>query len=358
MNKILHGNCLEVLKTLEDESVDCCVTSPPYWGLRDYGDPGQEWPAVEYSPMAGIPAISIPPSTDPLGLENSPEAYIAHLVAIFREVRRVLKKEGTLWLNIGDSYSSGGHGGHAKGANFHGHGERSGDRVPRKTPGLKPKNLVGVPWRLALALQADGWYLRQDIIWHKPNPMPESVKDRCTKAHEYIFLLSKSPRYHFDQAEIKEPGVTPKHHSCNSFDRENAKNSDLNNPNQQYSSHRPRHPIGGKKYGNNDDDLHRTKSGNEYISTGMRNKRSVWSVTTKPFKEAHYAVFPPDLVEPCILAGCPHGGIVLDPFIGAGTTALVALCNGRKFIGIELMEKNIEIANKRLTSEIPLFYQG
>ena len=262
---ILHGDCLEKLKTLADSSVDCVVTSPPYWGLRDYGVPGQ------------------------LGLEATPEEYVARMVEVFREVRRVLKPEGTLWLNLGDSYG-------------------------------KVKQLVGIPWRVAFALQADGWYLRQDIIWHKPNPMPESVRDRCTKAHEYIFLLSKSPKYFFDVDAIREPCVSD-------------------------------HPAGNKvrmgsrgRIGREGWALDDSRS----IPADGRNKRSVWTVTPKPFKGAHFATFPPDLVEPCILAGCPAGGVVLDPFFGAGTTGIVAQRHERKWIGIELNAEYVAIAQSRL----------
>jgi len=265
---ILTGDCLEVLRTMADNSVDCCVTSPPYWGLRDYGVEGQ------------------------LGLESTPEEYVSRMVGVFREVRRVLKPQGTLWLNLGDSYGKG-------------------------------KQLVGIPWRVAFALQADGWCLRQDIIWHKPNAMPSSVTDRCTSSHEYIFLLSKSPRYYFDADAIKEDAVST-------------------------------HPGGGKfkqahrlSFQNADG----TPRGNDVSWNGVggkRNRRSVWTVATKGFKSAHVATFPTDLIEPCILAGCPSDGVVLDPFFGAGTTGLVAQNHGRKWIGIELKPEYIAIAQKRI----------
>ncbi len=299
-NHIYLGDCLEVLNGFPDESVNCCVTSPPYWGLRDYGVDGQA------------------------GLEKTPEEYVQRMVEIFREVRRVLKSDGTLWLNLGDSYS-GGRGNNPNGKQGTNKGtcfdpENSG-YVP---PGLKPKDLVGIPWMTAFALRADGWYLRQDIIWHKPNPMPESVRDRCTKAHEYIFLLSKSERYYFDADAIKEQQVTG----------EGAK----------YYGTRSKHGYNAASGGQRD------KSGS-YGDGKTRNKRSVWTVATRPYKGAHFATFPPDLIEPCILAGCPQGGVVLDPFMGAGTTGLVAYKNKRDYIGIELNPEYREMAIRRIQKE-------
>lgn len=299
---IHHGDCLEVLKTLQECSVNCCVTSPPYWGLRDYGVDGQ------------------------LGLEKTQEEYVARMVDVFREVRRVLRDDGTLWLNLGDSYASHNSSGpQGKG------GQRSGRRFTASTsikmgPGLKPKDLVGIPWRVAFALQADGWYLRQDIIWHKPNPMPESVRDRCTKAHEYIFLLSKSSKYYFDCDAIKEPAVSngPRGGSL------------YNNTGREVAC------------GNDRDGRDRSKEIRRQDYSNGRNRRSVWTVATRPFKGAHFATFPQDLIEPCILAGCPEGGTVLDPFLGAGTTAVVAEKHGRKWIGCELNPEYIAIADKRI----------
>ncbi len=305
LSEIIHGNCLEVLKRFDENSIDCCVTSPPYWGLRDYGVDGQ------------------------LGLESTPDEYVQKLVDVFREVKRILKDEGTLWLNLGDSYT---------GSNYAGiednkaAGKGSKKTVVKERPnkvvkGLKPKDLVGIPWRVAFALQADGWYLRSDIIWYKPNPMPESVRDRPTKAHEYIFLLAKSRKYYFDNDAIREdPKPT----------------SGVINGAPLMGKHR--RVEGGRK-----------TQRREYKEIKGANKRSVWIVSTKPFSEAHFATFPPDLIEPCILAGCPSGGIVLDPFFGAGTTGLVAMRNGRQYIGVELNEEYIEIAEKRLQAEQPLF---
>lgn len=284
-----------MLATLPTESVDCVVTSPPYWGLRDYGVPGQ------------------------LGLEKTPEEYIGHMRMIFEQVRRVLKKEGTLWLNLGDSYArNGGSQGGGNRESLHMDGKQK--RMMKVPPGagLKEKDLCGIPWRVALALQSDGWYLRQDIIWHKPNPMPESVRDRCTKAHEYIFLLTKSTRYHFDIDAIKEPAKF-------AGMRRDQKKGEFKAKGEPLPGQLPFRAI-----------------------RDVRNRRSVWTVTTKPFKGAHFATFPPDLIEPCILAGCPKDGVVLDPFFGAGTVGLVAKKHGRKWIGIELNPEYAAMAEKRI----------
>lgn len=312
---ILIGDVREQLKQLADQSVNCVVTSPPYWGLRDYGNDGQ------------------------IGLEQTPEQYIEQMVLVFREVWRVLKNDGTLWLNLGDSYASFRDG---KATPDTTRGDSKGTLVPKGSAAnrmansfagssIKHKDLVGIPWRVAFSLQQDGWYLRQDIIWHKPNPMPESVMDRCTKAHEYIFLLTKSSKYYFDNEVIKEPSAQ------------------LGKTNIRF---------GGNKYGDSDDPKHATKSGNTYIDSGKRNKRSVWTVTTRPFKGAHFATFPPQLIEPCILAGCPEGGTVLDPFFGAGTTGLVAQRHNRKWIGCELNPEYAAIAQARIESESTLFTIG
>jgi len=311
LTSLLHGDCLAVLKELPSDSVNCCVTSPPYWGLRDYGHAGQ------------------------IGQEPTPEAFIENLVTVFRQVRRVLRDDGTLWLNLGDSYAGSGKGRNADGSHQEGgkqgtsRGTIEGKLVKMSAPDCKPKDLIGIPWRVAFALQADGWYLRQDIIWHKPNPMPESVTDRCTKAHEYIFLLSKSAKYYFDYEAIKEPGVVPAG---------------------------TRRTIGKEKICgiNRAGAVGRKSSGNEaqgfMLVSGKRNKRSVWTVTTKPFKEAHFATFPPDLIEPCILAGAPEGGTVLDPFMGSGTTGVVSVQFKRSFIGIDLNPKYLEMARSRINN--------
>jgi DNA modification methylase len=300
---IIQGDVRTTLAQIADDSVNCVVTSPPYWGLRDYGHDGQ------------------------IGLEQTPDEYVAEMVAVFREVRCVLKDDGVLWLNLGDSYSEMRD---SKAVPDTLRGENTGTAVSTaanrnpahlRAAGLKHKDLVGIPWRVAFALQADGWWLRQDIIWHKPNPMPESVTDRCTKAHEYLFLLTKSAKYHFDSEAIKEPSAN------------------LGKTNIRF---------GGNKYGDSKDPKHATKSGNEYIDSGTRNRRSVWTIPTKPFKGAHFAVMPEALVEPCILAGCPEGGTVLDPFFGSGTVGVVAQRLGRQWIGCELNNEYIEIAKARI----------
>ena len=301
---IIIGNSLEKLKELPSEHVQCIVTSPPYWGLRDYN--GEE---------------------KQLGLEDTPEEFVDNLVKVFREIKRVLRDDGTAWLNLGDSYSSGGR---TTTTNQSLRGDKDyGVTRPKPSEGIKPKDLIGIPWRVAFALQADGWYLRQDIIWHKPNPMPESVRDRCTKAHEYIFLLSKNAKYYFDNEAIKEDAV--------------AKDRAAGNKVPQKGTDQP---------------FSETKQGlikAQQKKYQKRNKRSVWTVTTKPFKGAHFATFPMDLIEPCVLAGCPEGGIVLDPFGGSGTTAQVANSHNRDAVLIELNEEYIEIAKERIAPDGDLF---
>jgi DNA modification methylase len=391
-HRIIQGDCIEGLRTLPDASVHCCVTSPPYWGLRDYGHDGQ------------------------IGLEATPEAYVARMVDVFREVRRVLRDDGTCWVNLGDSYNAGRDGGHPGGKKqwkpeqikYQG---RSGANVF----GLKPKDLVGIPWRVAFALQADGWWLRQDIIWHKPNPMPESVRDRCTKAHEYVFLLTKSERYYYDADAVREPlKAGGDHDRPRRFDSfgQTSKGSDVRFRADGVT------PV-------------RDKGHVMQSNPAGRNRRSVWTVTTKPYSGAHFAVMPPDLVEPCIKAGCPEQccpvcgagyeritakqkrfesgsgrsgnaiegkqdlsasdtnstpdirmgpvvsvqtlgwapacdcaasgtmpGTVLDPFAGSGTTLAVAAEMGRSGIGCELNPEYIELANQRIAkskAKMPLF---
>ena len=296
------GDCIESLKKMDDESIDCCVTSPPYWGLRDYGADGQ------------------------LGLEKTPEEYVSNMVAVFQEVRRVLKEDGTLWLNLGDSYTATTRGGSSikfegRDKTAHMFGNREID-----CGSLKPKDLVGIPWRVAFALQADGWYLRQDIIWHKPNPMPESVRDRCTKAHEYIFLLAKAPRYYFDSEAIKEPATyAGKVVSLGekSLSKGQAKGASVN-------------PSGNAL-------------ADSVVVKETRNRRSVWKVTTRPYKGAHFAVYPPELIRPCVKAGCRPGGTVLDPFGGSGTTAQVAIEEGRKAVLCELNPEYAALIEKRIS---------
>lgn len=346
---IHNGDCLEILPTLPAESVQTCITSPPYFGLRDYGCEGQ------------------------IGLEPTPDEFVAALVAVFREVRRVLRDDGTLWLNLGDSYA-GARSGPDTGSTLEGtrHNQnaakdakramiashrRDDAPVPRSdlaVPGLPAKNLIGIPWRVAFALQADGWYLRQDIIWAKPNPMPESVRDRCTKSHEYMFLLSKSPRYYFDAEAIAEPANLTGKGFANGF--------------------RGGSYVGGESFDNTQGSK-RKRSGNIERKPGTargcpagtgsnvcgsvpwegdtRNKRSVWTVATKPFKEAHFATYPPELIEPCVLAGSRLGDLVLDPFMGAGTTAVVAQRLARRWVGCELNPEYARIAEARIRSVQP-----
>jgi len=305
MIEIYEGDCRQILSNLAEQSINCCVTSPPYFGLRDYGN------------------------DDQIGLEQTPDEFVEALVGVFREVKRVLRDDGTVWLNLGDSYY-----------NYRpGKGQALAKQTVSKTSqdlpqecarrgnkleGLKEKDLIGIPWRVAFALQSDGWYLRQDIIWSKPNPMPESVKDRCTKSHEYIFLLSKSPRYYFNNDVIKEQAQ-----DWGERDRTNGK---YHNDGSGLSPH----------------------SGLEK-SYDTKNKRSVWTVSPKPFSEAHFAVYPPELIEPCILAGCPEGGTVLDPFGGSGTTGVVADRLGRNAILTELNSDYIDIARNRIEGDGGMF---
>jgi DNA modification methylase len=299
---ILVGDCVDRMSALGAGSVQTCVTSPPYFGLRDYRVDGQ------------------------IGLERTPEEYIAKMVDVFREVRRVLADDGTLWLNIGDSYAANRsyQVKSTKGGAKHGPGQSAGGKGSTVPYGMKPKDLIGIPWMIAFALRADGWYLRQDIIWHKPNPMPESVRDRCTKAHEYVFLLSKSERYFFDADAIKEPLAE----------------SSIPRLKQNIAAQVGTTRHVGKTNGNF------KAQGN--LETGTRNKRSVWSVTTRPYKGAHFATFPPALIEPCILAGSRPGDIVLDPFNGSGTTGQVALQHGRRYIGCEINPAYVALTHDRL----------
>lgn len=296
MNKIEFGDCREIMRKWASQGVKAqtCVTSPPYYGLRDYGHDGQ------------------------IGLEETPEQYISAMVEVFRCVWDLLEDDGTLWVNIGDSYA--GNNSRASNNGRAGFGNPREKVVNRTGEGLKTKDLIGIPWMLAFALRADGWYLRQDIIWHKPNPMPESVQDRCTKAHEYIFLLSKSQKYYYDHDSIKEP--------LKGEPEARDKNA------EGYQADYPK----GDRF---------SKGERVFGADGMANKRSVWSVPVKPYTGAHFAVFPSELIEPCILAGAPVGGIVLDPFMGSGTTAQVAQDLGRQYIGCELNPEYGKLQKKR-----------
>lgn len=331
---------------LADESVNCVVTSPPYYGLRDYGISGQ------------------------IGLEVTPDEYVANLVQVFREVKRVLRDDGTLWLNLGDSYSGSGKGQWNGGASDPKNQKTFGmklNNVGNIPDGLKPKDLIGIPWMVAFALRADGWWLRQDIIWAKPNPMPESVTDRCTKAHEYIFLLSKSAKYYYDNEAVMEvatgydgrkdtmfkgavksydgvmPGGKPQSFAQNGHERWQYRSLETGRTGEVHSGYE--NPDGTLRVSFDDKGI------------PVRNKRDVWTVTTKPYKGAHFATFPPKLIEPCIKAGCPAGGIVFDPFVGSGTTVMVANELGRRGIGLDLNMKYLDVnARERLASVQPLIF--
>lgn len=338
-HQVMVGDCLELLRQMPDQSVQCCVTSPPYYGLRDYGVDGQ------------------------IGLEKTPTEFIARLVEVFREVHRVLRNDGTCWVNMGDSYASKpngplGAGGHNTAAPHVAVRTANARRSSSIPAGFKHKDLMGMPWRLAFALQDDGWYLRQDIIWNKQNPMPESVRDRCTKAHEYIFLLSKSRRYFFDQEAILEP-CSPNTHARLAQDvaaqigSERANGGAKTNGNMKAVARK----SNGVGFGHGTDAASRARGrvkDNASLDSALaimpteRNKRSVWTVPTHSFKGAHFATFPPDLIRPCVLAGSPRDGLVLDPFGGAGTTALVAMQEGRRSIVCELNPEYAALANKRL----------
>lgn len=308
MLRILNGDALEMLRTLPDESVNCCVTSPPYYGLRDYGAAGQ------------------------IGLESTPEQYIERLVAVFREVRRVLRDDGTLWLNVGDSYAD--------------------------------KNLIGIPWMLAFALRADGWYLRQDIIWAKPNPMPESVRDRCTKAHEYIFLLTKSARYWYDAEAVGENFADErmvcsgaKFGTPEQYAKESGRSGDQGLA--RFNKGRGgKNAMRGQGHFRDGENGPANRAGRDMQNVGAegftRNRRSVWTITTKPYTEAHFATFPPELPRICIMAGCPADGVVLDPFAGSGTTGAVALELGRRAVLIELNPKYVKLIERRTQTTVGL----
>lgn len=365
---ILHGNCIEVMPQLEAESFHTSVTSPPYWGLRDYGLPPTYWPEVTYTPMPGLPSVTVPEWTGCLGLEPTPEMFTAHMVLVFREVWRLLRPDGTLWMNFGDSYASGGNGGGGAFMDerraWKGRESLKGWRKPPE--GLKKKDLVGIPWRIAFALQADGWYLRMDNIWSKPNCMPESVTDRPTKAHEYMFLLAKSEHYYYDHEAIKEP-LAPASVVRLSQDLEAQQGSNRGNGGVKtmkavggspgaFGPPQSRKRSGNKerKYGEKRDRPGSHLGASIPWEGETRNKRSVWNVATAQFTEAHFATFPEKLIEPCILAGAPVGGRVLDPFGGSGTTLKVALENNRECTIIEMGEQYVEIAQRRTAVVQPI----
>ncbi|TIV83824.1 MAG: site-specific DNA-methyltransferase [Mesorhizobium sp.] len=330
--RIMEGDCRAVLKTLPEQSVHCVVTSPPYFGLRDYGVDGQ------------------------IGLEANPEAFVAEMVDVFRGVHRVLRDDGTLWLNLGDSYANDTKwGGRTSGKHVKANHGDTGIGRRRQNTGLKSKDLIGIPWRVAFALQADGWYLRRDIIWHKLNPMPESVRDRPSTAHEYLFLLTKQPSYYYDAEAIVEP-VSPNTHARLSQDvaaqvgSARANGGKKTNGPMKAVGRGPKTTEAGSGIKNNE-----SFAAAVCLPVTHRNKRSVWSVATEAFSEAHFATFPPALIEPCIKAGCPEDGTVLDPFGGAGTTGLVADRLQRNAILIELNPAYAEMARARLSKDGGMF---
>ena len=338
MNQIEFGDCRETMRRWKEEGVKAqtCVTSPPYYGLRDYGHEGQ------------------------IGLEQTPEEYIEAMVEVFRCVWDVLADDGTLWLNIGDSYATGTKADRQQSTNpgvgaNRPEAQNSVSRIGNPL-GCKTKDMIGIPWMLAFALRADGWYLRQDIIWHKPNPMPESVRDRCTKAHEYIFLLSKSGKYYYDNESISEP-ITDSSALRMLQDIKNQTGSErvpgkTNGNMKAVGKKLFTSDMAGGGSGMVGHSGYRRADGTVMVRP-TRNRRSVWTVNTKPYKGAHFATFPPALIEPCILAGAPVGGIVLDPFMGSGTTAHVALKNGRQYLGCELNEDYKALQDERISKSLP-----
>jgi DNA modification methylase len=383
--RILKGDCRDMLRTLPDESVHCVVTSPPYFGLRDYGTAEWKGGDADCSHMTAASGRTQNKGNNgkfgqpfknvcghcgakrvdrQIGLEATPDAFVSELVAVFAELRRVLRKDGTAWLNLGDSYAGSGKGGNPEGSQWAGFvgnkaREKAAQPIGKQLWGMKPKDLIGIPWRVAFALQADGWYLRQDIIWSKPNPMPESVRDRCTKAHEYLFLLSKSERYFYDQDAIAEPIAEASiARLAQDVDGENGSDRVPGKTNghmkavgrasggvytaQAFKGQPQSEPRGSKS---------------NFGDFTKRNRRSVWEVTTQPFSDAHFATFPPALIEPCILAGCPKGGTVLDPFGGAGTTGLVADRLERNAILIELNPEYAAMAERRIRTDGGMFAQ-
>lgn len=336
MDKIYQGDTLATMKTWPDAFVQTCVTSPPYFGLRDYGHEGQ------------------------VGKEETPELFVARLLEIFREVKRVLRNDGTLWLNLGDSYAgSWGAQGRTESTQntsvlsrnqITNHPKRAGTV---RAAGVKAKDLYGIPWMVAFALRADGWYLRDEIIWAKPNPMPSSVKDRCTRAHEHIFMFSKKPRYYYDHKAIRTP---LKSTSVARLAQDVGAQAGSARPESKANGNMKAVCFGGTKKSGEGAESYtgRTKTGNTWDpgTDPGATKRSVWTVTTKPFKGAHFATFPADLIEPCVLAGASRGGVVLDPFMGAGTTGLVAARHGRRYLGCELNPDYVKMAEERITNDI------
>lgn len=351
---IIHAHALAGLNKVPAESVHTCITSPPYFALRDYGTPPVKWPNVTYRPMSGVPMVRIPKWEGEMGQEPTLEMFIGHMVDVFRGVRRTLRKDGTLWVNMGDSYNAGG-----------------------RVACLKPKDLMAQPWRVALALQADGWFLRSEIIWNKPNPMPECTRDRPTKAHEHLFLFSKSERYFYDGAAIRElaeseAGNREEYRGGGDYAQHSTLMTNRRVPTgwdttKGEGGHGTVHRTGRtNKAGKNamrgqgqnrEPERQANREGRELAAVGTdgtRNKRDVWTVPTFPFSGAHFATFPPDLIRPCVRAGAPAGGVVLDPFAGSGTTGQVALEEGREPVMIELLEENLKLIRERCTVTVGL----
>ena len=375
MNLLINANAKSI--PLADGSVNCVVTSPPYYGLRDYGT--AKWiggdPKCDHTVGSGdndnLKTYVTRPERDgikrqycqkcgavridqQIGLEQTPAEYVDNIVQVFREVRRVLRDDGTVWLNLGDSYAGSGKGQWNGGSKDPKNNKTRGMRLNNvgETYNLKPKDLIGIPWMVAFALRDDGWYLRQDIIWAKPNPMPESVKDRCTKAHEYVFLLTKSARYYYDYEAVLEPATgfdgrkDTLYKGSKKYKNSGQTFAERGLERWQYKNLQPD--------GQQPNTMHLNRLvGDEYMSP-VRNKRSVWTVSTKPYKGAHFATFPPDLIEPMILAGCPKGGVVLDPFVGSGTTVMAANQLGRQGIGLDLNLKYLKLAQERVKEVQPI----
>jgi DNA modification methylase len=385
---IMQGDVLEKLRTLPAESIHCCVTSPPYWGLRDYGTARWEGgrPGCDHLNSHGAQgktgqradrtftgaqnfyreicrkcgAVRI---DHQIGFEKTPEEWCARLVEVFREVRRVLRKDGTCWINLGDCYASGGRGGnptHASSTLAGGLESQEASMVGRSMrpgPGYKPKDLIGQPWMLAFALRADGWYLRQDIIWSKPSPMPESVRDRCTKSHEYLFLLSKSQRYYWDPSAMQEAASGNVHPRGDGRNPKCAGSADAGSHSAKDHARAKDGLRDSTKFGRRAgwrNKQNASFSGSVADIVATRNRRSVWSVSSEPFSGSHFATYPVRLIEPCILAGCPARGVVLDPFSGSGTSGIAALKHGRCYLGIELKPENVAMSLDRIRHAAPL----
>lgn len=374
MKQVIHAHVIDGLRQIPDRSVQCVVTSPPYWALRDYGLAPSPWQSIEYSPMAGLPTICIPEGLACLGLETTPEAFVGHMLLVFREVYRVLADDGVCWVNIGDTYNS--HPGQRKSTDLAGAKQRTNAGSvlvgSSHAPSIRAKDLVGIPWRLAFALQSDGWILRQSCIWHKPSPLPESVTDRCTKSHENVFLLAKQPKYYFDASAIAEPCVKgaagSEFHTGKTGDHQ-----------QGRASTKPR-ANGGASFGKQNHDATGTGQQSRTYDRPVyetRNCRDVWPFTEDEFQQflewksqqsvspdvwrvasrsyhgAHFAVMPPQLAERCVLSGSRPGDTVLDPFAGSGTTLAVAIEHGRHAVGVELNPDYLKLIDERLSAVQP-----